>query len=115
MSKSDDEILLDVARAARQAHQFAQEAGNREAFKANELVQSAVLYQLMILGEAVKRLSDEFRDTHDHIPWTDAARMRDRLIHGYDAIDLDIVWQAATQEAPAFLDQIVPLAPEPPA
>ena len=49
----------------------------------------------MILGEAVKRLSDEFREAHDHIPWTDAARMRDRLIYGYDAIDLDIVWQAA--------------------
>ena len=57
----------------------------------HELVPSAVLHQLMILGEAAKRLSDEFRETHDHIPWTDAARMRDRLIYGYDAIDLDIV------------------------
>ena len=115
MSKSDDDILLDVAWAARQAHQFAQEAGDIESFKANELVQSAVLHQLMILGEAVKRLSDELRDTHDHIPWTDAARMRDRLIHGYDAIDLDIVWQAAPREALAVLDQITPLAPELPA
>jgi len=68
----------------------------------------------MILGEAVKRLSDRFRETHDHIPWADAARMRDRLIHGYDAIDLDIVWRAAIQEAPAFLDQIKPLLPDAP-
>ena len=95
--------------------QFAQEAGNVDAFKSNELVPSAVLHQLTILGEAVKRLSDAFRETHDHIPWTDAARMRDRLIHAYDAIDLDIVWQAAPRETPAVLDQITPLAPELPA
>jgi uncharacterized protein with HEPN domain len=68
----------------------------------------------MILGESVKRLSDRFRETHDHVPWADAARMRDRLIHGYDAIDLDIVWQAATKEAPGFLDQIKPLLPDAP-
>ena len=47
---------------------------------------SAVLYQLTVIGEAVKRLSKEFRTEHSQIPWTLIAGMRDNLIHGYDLL-----------------------------
>jgi uncharacterized protein with HEPN domain len=51
--------------------------------------QSAVLHQLMVLGEAVRRLATGFRESHPEIPWALMAGMRDKLIHAYDAVDLD--------------------------
>jgi hypothetical protein len=51
--------------------------------------QSAVLYQMVVIGEAVKRLSHEFREHHQEIPWALIAGMRDHLIHGYDVVDWD--------------------------
>ncbi len=48
---------------------------------------------LLIIGEAVKRLSEVFREMHHDIPWKPIARMRDRLIHQYDAVDWDEVWR----------------------
>jgi uncharacterized protein with HEPN domain len=76
--------------------------------------QSAVLHQLLILGEAVKRLSDDFRQRHATIPWRLIAGMRDKLIHGYDSVDLDEVWKTTSQDMPNLLSQIEPLLPQKP-
>jgi uncharacterized protein with HEPN domain len=73
--------------------------------------QSAVLYQLIVMGEAVKRLSIEFRTQHAEIPWSLIAGMRDHLIHGYDIVDWDEVWKTATSDVPDLLAKIVPLLP----
>ena len=48
--------------------------------------------------KAVKRLSDSFRAEHDEIPWAAIAGMRDKLIHQYDAVDLDEVWKTVTTD-----------------
>ena len=72
--------------------------------------QSAVLHQLMLFGEGVKRLSDEFRDEHPEIPWRLIAGMRDRLIHSYDEVDLDQVWKTVGEDLPALIASIEPLA-----
>ena len=63
------------------------------AFLADLKTQSAVLHQLLILGEAAKRLSQLFRDAHAHIPWPLITGMRDKLIHHYDVVDLGVVWE----------------------
>ncbi len=73
--------------------------------------QSAVLYQLIVMGEAVKRLSSEFRAQHAEIPWSLIAGMRDHLIHGYDIVDWDEVWKTATSDVPDLLIKIEPLLP----
>jgi uncharacterized protein with HEPN domain len=73
--------------------------------------QSAILHQLMVLGEAVKRLSAPFRSRHSRVPWTLIAGMRDRLIHGYDIVDLDEVWKTATVDVPVLLDQFAGMLP----
>lgn len=71
--------------------QFAQ--GLDRAQLASDLrTQSAILYQVAIMGEATKRLSREFREQHPESPWDDIAGMRDVVSHQYDRIDLDIVW-----------------------
>ena len=67
--------------------------------------------QLLILGEAAKRLSSEFQDRHPEIQWSEIMRMRDKLIHHYEEIDLRQVWRAAFEDVPhllAFLAARIP-------
>jgi uncharacterized protein with HEPN domain len=66
----------------------------------------AVTRALEVAGEAVKRLPEDVRNRHREIPWRLIAGMRDRLIHGYDTVDLDILWQTATHDVPALLDPL---------
>ena len=80
---------------------------------ADAKTQSAVMHQLLILGESVKRLSEALRDSHPEIPWRLIAGMRDHLFHGYDIVDLDEVWKDVTDDIPAFLEAIHPLVPPP--
>jgi uncharacterized protein with HEPN domain len=73
--------------------------------------QSAVIRQFEIIGEATKRLSQSFRDSHTDIPWKEMAGMRDVLIHAYDEINVTRVWNAATRSVPELATQIRPLMP----
>jgi uncharacterized protein with HEPN domain len=107
----DNAILLDIARAARLILEFKQEMDKRT-FVADLKTQSAVLHQLMVMGEAVKRLSAEFRALHPAIPWSLMAGMRDKLIHGYDLVELDRVWKTVEVDVPAVLAAIEPLLPK---
>jgi uncharacterized protein with HEPN domain len=70
--------------------------------------------QLTIIGEAVKRLSRPFRDQHPILPWSAIAGMRDRLIHGYDAVDVDEIWTTITRDIPDVITKIMPLLPPKP-
>ncbi len=62
--------------------------------------QDAVIRDLEILGEATKNLSGEFHAVRPGIPWKSMARSRDRLIHEYFGVNLDIVWQIVHAELP---------------
>ena len=72
----------------------------RDVFMESELVRSAVLQKLSVIGEAAARLSGDFRNTHPEIEWRDIAAFRNIAIHAYFTVDWSIVWVAATQEAP---------------
>ncbi|MBC6422314.1 MAG: DUF86 domain-containing protein [Hormoscilla sp. SP5CHS1] len=86
----DTASLLDIAKAARKVLAFKQ-GFKKAAFLEDEKTQSAIVYQLLIVGEAVKRLSQDLRNQHSEIPWSDIAGMRDKLIHDYDNVDLEAV------------------------
>jgi len=66
-----------------------------------------VQHQMMIAGEAVKRLSPEFRAAHPSIEWTKLAGMRDVLIHRYDEVDTDVIWNAIHNDIPVLRDFLV--------
>lgn len=74
-----------------------------EQFQDHQEKQFAVEHQFMIMGEAVKRLSPEFRARYPNVPWQEMAGMRDILIHSYDDVDLRIVWDAAKDHLPPLL------------
>ncbi len=109
----DQATLLDILKAARLALEFSGGL-TRDALEDDLKTQSAVLHQLMLLGEGVKRLSDEFRDRNSEIPWRLIAGMRDRLIHGYDDVDLDQVWKTVAEDLPPLIASIEPLSMMPP-
>lgn len=112
--RQDEATLLDIAEAARLVFAFIQ-GMTKDAFLDDLKTQSAVLHQLMIIGEAVKRLSQEFRTQNPEIPWALIAGMRNHLIHAYDVVDLDEVWKTATSDVPDLLAKIEPLLPKKPA
>jgi uncharacterized protein with HEPN domain len=106
----DQATLLDIAKAANHVVAFTQGI-DEGAFLADAKTQSAVLHQLLIMGEGVKRLSDHFRQNHPQVAWKSIAGMRDVLIHAYDVVDLMQVWQTITNDIPDTLNQIEPLLP----
>lgn len=106
MSKHRDDIVLkDIINAAQLSAKFV-EGSNKDSFLDDWKTRSAVLYQLTVIGEAVKRLSDEFRARHSHIPWALMAGMRNHLVHAYDLVDWDEVWKTATKDIPDLLKKI---------
>lgn len=109
--RRDEGALLDIAKAARAVLTFTQGL-QKDQFLEDFKTQSAVLYQLIVIGEAVKRLSLELRQQHPEIPWTLMAGMRDHLIHGYDVVDWDEVWQTATRDVPDLLNKLETFLPQ---
>jgi uncharacterized protein with HEPN domain len=79
---------------------------SRTDFDRNHQVFSACCYQIAVIGEAVKRLSLATRGTHSEVPWRDIAGMRDRLIHGYDSVDIDELWKTSLEDIPALMEQV---------
>jgi uncharacterized protein with HEPN domain len=76
------------------------------AFLRDTKTQDAVIRNLEIIGEATKNLSAELRVEYPDLPWKGMAGVRDRLIHDYFGVNLDIVWQIATAELPEVAVQI---------
>lgn len=107
----DDAYLLDILKAARLAIEFKGPA-EKDEFLQDAKTQSAVLHQLLIIGEAVKRISPEFRAAHPEVPWKLIAGTRDKLIHFYAGVDLGEVWIMVTSDLPELIRLIDPLAPD---
>ena len=112
MSK-DDAVLLDMLIAAQRAVEFASGV-TRDQLGSDLKTQSAILHQLLVLGEAAKRLSDTFRDAHSEAPWKAMAGMRDRIIHGYDDVDLGEVWRTIENDLPMLISTLEGLVPREP-
>ena len=101
----DATSLQDIVSAAELIASFLQGI-EREVFDDSPLIQSAVVRQIEIIGEATKRLSGELRREYVDIPWKQMAGMRDVLIHAYDSIDPDEVWNVAIRDLPRISEQI---------
>ena len=109
----DDGTLLHILTAARQSVAFMADA-DLPAFLRDDKTQSAVLHQLLVLGEAVKRLSDDFRLKNADIPWRKVAGLRDVLIHEYDTVDAEEVWRTVSFDLPELIRDLERLHPRHP-
>ena len=98
--------LLDAARKA----VAATEEKQRSDLEQDEILSLALVRLLEIIGEAAKHLSEPFRTLHPDIPWRLMAGTRDRLIHGYFDVDLDIVWAIVTKDLPPLIEKLERIA-----
>lgn len=106
----DNESLIDIERAVRRILRYTDNVSRAELEMNDEKV-SAILYQIAVIGEATKRLSQEFRQQHPEIPWRDIAGMRDVLIHKYDQVDFDVIWDVVQRKLPELLTLLEPILP----
>ena len=103
--RTDQEFLSDIREAIQRIAAYV--AGlDYGAFVKDTKTQDAVIRNLEILGEATKNLSEELRAAHSGVPWKSMAAARDRLIHHYFGVNLDIVWQIVSTELPKVNEQL---------
>jgi len=93
MSKRDPHILVnDILIAIEKIGRFT--AGmNHESFLKDEKTIDAVVRNIEVIGEAVRQLPADFKDSNAHIPWNLIGGMRNRIVHEYFGLDLEIIWQ----------------------
>ena len=103
MPKHNVKITLQqILDSAREAYGIIK-GQERVVLDANRILALALVRLLEIIGEAASRVPNEERTNYSSIPWTELIALRNRLIHAYDRIDLDIVWQIATQDLPELI------------
>lgn len=81
-------------------------AGGKPEFLRDWRVQDSMIRQFEVIGEAFRLVSVDLRATHPQIPWAKVIALRNRLIHGYFEVQLDLLWQTAVDSAPALKAQI---------
>jgi len=105
MSNEDAVRLRHMLDAARRAMDFTQ-GRERSDLESDEQLSLALVRLLEILGEAARNVSEDLRNDYPDIPWRQIAGTRDRLIHGYFDVDLDIVWQIVSNDLPVLAAQL---------
>jgi len=69
-------------------------------FNNSELIQDAVIRNIEIIGEATKKVSKDLKSQYREIPWKEMSGMRDKLIHDYFGVDVDVVWKTVNEDIP---------------
>jgi uncharacterized protein with HEPN domain len=106
MSRHEPLVTLrQIEDFARQAARLGAE-GNRAQLDSDWKYQLAAERAVELMGEAANRLPAELRDRHVGIPWREIIGMRNRLIHGYDGVDYDIVWDVLNTHAPELAERL---------
>jgi uncharacterized protein with HEPN domain len=109
--RREELYLRDIVEAADHIARFVAESG-LSGFRESEMVRSAIVQKLGVIGEAASRVSDELKDRHAEVLWPKVVAFRNILIHAYFGIDWGIVWLAASEESPVLRDQITRILDE---
>ncbi len=102
MRKDDLTRLRHMLDAAKEAHTFVSGKSKSDLVTDRKMA-LAIVKDIEIIGEAASKVSQETRTSHPSIPWPDIINMRNRLIHAYFDIDLDVVWDTVTKNLPPFI------------
>jgi uncharacterized protein with HEPN domain len=101
-SPRDDDRVAHIVDACEQAASFV--AGKtRDDLEHDRILQLALVKLVEIIGEAAKAVSDDTRRRYPDVPWSLAARTRDRLTHHYFEVDLEVLWSTVTESLPTLL------------
>lgn len=103
MAKDDLSRVRHAVDACKKLLKFTRDK-SRESLDSDEILTLAIVHLLEVIGEAAQGVSSGFQETHPDIPWKKMIAMRNRLIHGYFAINLDIVWDTVLHDIPPVLE-----------
>jgi uncharacterized protein with HEPN domain len=110
--KKDESYLWHILDAIDDIEQF-MKGIKKEAFIKNKEKQYAVIRAIEVIGEATKNLSSTLRKQHSQIPWKTIAGMRDKLIHHYFGVNINLVWEVADEKIPILKKEIKSILKEP--
>ena len=97
MAKDDEVYRQHILEAIAKIEQYIKNISRAEFYRSS-LIQDALVRELEIIGEASKRLSEEFKKERSGVPWKEIAGFRDKAIHHYLEVDLEVVWQTAQED-----------------
>jgi len=100
--RTDELYLSDILESGNKIQTFIDDV-SEATFYADPMVQDAVLMNLIIIGEAANRVSEEIRKAVSDIPWKDIAGFRHVAVHGYFSLDLEQIWRIASEDVPELL------------
>jgi len=102
--KDDAGRLQDILEAIQNIQKYADRG--RNAFESEELIQTWIVHNIQIIGEAACRLSLELMRRHSAVPWKDIIGMRNIIVHDYFGIDRDVVWRVVEKDIPELKSRI---------
>jgi uncharacterized protein with HEPN domain len=106
MPKRDADLLLeDIAAAIRKVENY-KRGLSRQAFLSDEKTVDAVVRNLEIIGEAARQMPQDFAATHPEIPWQRIAGLRNRIVHDYFGLDLEIIWEVIETDIPELKSRL---------
>jgi len=106
--KSIHTLLRDMIRAIETIQSY--QVVSYENFLEDSKTQDAILYNLIVLGEAANKIPEQFQESHPEIPWSSMIGTRNIIVHGYDQVKLPIVWDILTKNLPELKKGLIQLA-----
>lgn len=105
MKKDNTIFLKHIIESINYIEKFTKDS-SKEDFEDSVQLQDAVIRRLEIIGEAVKNMDEEFKEEYKNVEWKKIAGMRDVIIHKYFGVDLELVWNAVTDDLPRLKKEI---------
>ena len=106
----DDAYLMDILESSRAAMEYMR-GKSWDEFSKDPLLQDAVVRRLEIMGEAANRVSPATQKKYANLPWQAMKGTRNRVIHEYDSIELDIIWDIVQQDLPSLISELEKIVP----
>jgi uncharacterized protein with HEPN domain len=106
----DDTYLVDILESAKIALDYVSGKSWAE-FKEDLQCQDAVVRRIEIIGEAARRVSQQTRDKYAQIPWREMTSMRNLVIHEYDVVDINQVWDTLQNKIPPLIEELARIVP----
>jgi len=106
----DDTYLVDILESAKIALDYVFNKSWDE-FSEDVQCQDAVVRRIEIIGEAARRVSQETRDEYPQIPWREMTSMRNLVIHEYDVVDINQVWDTVQNKLPSLIEELSKIVP----